>query len=75
MYIYLCSRACCEHAQDSALDPRLKTIYCSVSCTDRIVSLDLNACGFVCICLLTLKAVSPIDCHYMTDILQRFELS
>ncbi len=22
----------------------------------------------------TLKAVSPIDCHYMTDRLQRFEL-
>ncbi len=29
-----------------------------------------------CLCMLffTLKAVGPIDCHYMSDRLQRFEL-
>ncbi len=31
--------------------------------------------GFVCIrFFFSLKAVSPIDCHYMTDRLQRFEI-
>ncbi len=43
--------------------------------TDRFMSLDLDvssrAAGFnlvlsVCV-FFTLKAVSPIDCHYMTD--------
>ncbi len=30
---------------------------------------------FVCVCFFfSLKAVSPIDCHYMTDRLQRVEL-
>ncbi len=50
--------------------------------TDRFGSLDLNvssqAAGFNLVLsvfvFLTLKAVSPIDCHYMTDRLQRFEL-
>ncbi len=26
------------------------------------------------VCFFSLKAVGPIDCHYMTDRLQRFEL-
>ncbi len=50
--------------------------------TDRFVSLDLNvssrAAGFNLVLsvyvFFSLKAVSPIDCHYMTDRLQRFEL-
>ncbi len=50
--------------------------------TDRFVSLDFNvssrAAGFNLVLsvyvILSLKAVSPIDCHYMTDRLQRFEL-
>ncbi len=51
--------------------------------TDLFVSLDLNvssrAAGFnlilsVYVCFFSLKAVSPIDCNYMTDRLQRFEL-
>ncbi len=50
--------------------------------TDRFMSLDLNilsrAAGFNLVLsvyvILTLKAVEPIDCHYMTDSLQRFEL-
>ncbi len=29
---------------------------------------------FLCMFFLILKAVGPIDCHYMTDRLQRFEL-
>ncbi len=47
-----------------------------LSQTDRFVSLDLNAssraAGFNLV--FSLKAVEPIDCHYMTDRLQRFEL-
>ncbi len=50
--------------------------------TDRFVSLDLNvsslAAGFNLVLsvyvLFSPQAVSPIDCHYMTDRLQRFEL-
>ncbi len=50
--------------------------------TDCFVSLDLNvssrAAGFNLVLsvyvFLTLKVVSPIDCHYMTDRLQWFEL-
>ncbi len=50
--------------------------------TDHFVSLDLNvssrAAGFNLILsvyvFFSLKAVSPIDCHYMTDRLQQFEL-
>ncbi len=55
--------------------------------TDCFMSLDINvssrAAGFhlvlsvvifFFIVFLTLKAMSPIDCHYMTDRLQRFEL-
>ncbi len=50
--------------------------------TDRFLSLDLNvssrAAGFNLVLsvnvFLSLKAVGPIDCHYMTDRLQRFEL-
>ncbi len=46
------------------------------------MSLDLNvssrAAGFNLVLsvyvFLTLKAVSPIDCHYMTDRPQRFNL-
>ncbi len=32
--------------------------------------------NWFCLCMFffTLKAVGPIDCHYMTDRLQRFEL-
>ncbi len=49
--------------------------------TDRFVSLDLDvssrAAGFNLVLsvyvFLSLKAVSPIDCHYMTDRLQRIE--
>ncbi len=56
--------------------------YCSVSSTDRFVSLDLNvssqAAGvnlvFSVYVFFFLKAVSPIYCHYMTDRLQRFAL-
>ncbi len=57
--------------------------YCSVSCTDRLfhvlrpqcivtsrrVNLVLSVYVF-----FSLKAVGPIDCHYITDRLQRFEL-
>ncbi len=56
----------------------------SVSCTDRSFRVFRTQCivtscrvkfGFVCVCFfLTLKAVGPIDCHYMTDRLQQFEL-
>ncbi len=50
--------------------------------TDDFVSLDLNVssrdAGFNLVLsvyvFLSLKDVSPIDCHYMTDKLQRFEL-
>ncbi len=46
------------------------------------MSLDLNvssqAAGFNLVLsvyvFLSLKAMGPIDCHYMTDRLQRFEL-
>ncbi len=49
---------------------------------DRFVSLDLNvssrASGFNLVLsvyvFFSLKAVGPIDCHYMTNRLQRFEL-
>ncbi len=50
--------------------------------TDRFVSLDFNvssqATGFnlVCVCFVcffSLKDVSTIECHYMTDRLQRFK--
>ncbi len=50
--------------------------------TDCFMSLDLNvssqAAGFNLVLsvyvFLSLKAMGPIDCHYMTDRLQRFEL-
>ncbi len=50
--------------------------------TDHFVFLDLNvssrATGFNLVLsvyvFFSLKAVSPIDCHYMTDRLQRLEL-
>ncbi len=50
--------------------------------TDRFMSLDLNvssrAAGFNLVLsvyvFFSLKATSPIDCHYMTDRLQQFEL-
>ncbi len=50
--------------------------------TDRFVSLHLNvssrAAGFNLVLsvyvFFSLKAVSTIDCHYMADRLQRFEL-
>ncbi len=48
--------------------------YCSVSRTDR----SFHAAGFNLVSsvyvLFSLKAVEPIDLHYMTDRLQRFEL-
>ncbi len=83
------SRAwCCERAQDSWT---LRWIrgkkwykYCSVSCTDRsfrvlrpqciVTSHRFNLVLSVCF-FFTLKAVGPIDCHYMTDRRQRFELN
>ncbi len=44
--------------------------YCSVSCIDRLfVNYILSVYDF-----FFLKAMGPIDCHYMTDRLQRFEL-
>ncbi len=58
--------------------------YCSVSCTDRsfrvfrpqcIVTSHSVSFGFVCVYCFSLKAVSTIDLHYMTDRLQQFELS
>ncbi len=50
--------------------------------TDRFGSKDLNvssrAAGFNVVLsvyvFLSLEAVSPIDCHYMTDRLQQYEL-
>ncbi len=47
--------------------------------TDRLMSLHLNVIVTsrrVCLCMffLSLKAVGHIDCRYMTDRLQRFEL-
>ncbi len=84
------SRAgCCECAQESwtvqGIRGKKKKYINTVQFltqTDRFVSLDLDvssqAAGFNLVLsvyvFLSLKAVSPIDCHYMTDRLQRIEL-
>ncbi len=58
--------------------------YCSVSCTDRFFALRTQCIVtshrvlfWFCLCMFcffSLKAMGPIDCHYMSDRLLRFEL-
>ncbi len=45
--------------------------------TDKPVSARATGFNYFCLCMhfFSLKAVSPIDGHYMSDRLQRFELN
>ncbi len=82
------SRAgCCECAQESwtvqwSRGKKKQYKFCSVSYTDRSFRVFRPRCivtsrRFILVLsvyvFLSLKAVSPIDCHYMTDRLQRIE--